>query len=541
MRKKITLAMMLLLCIISAMAQEQGTTGALQWKYDSDSHTLTITGEGDMPDYDYGGTPWNAYQEEIQTLSIGDGVTSVGDNAFCNCVALSEFNLPEGVTRIGNNAFSYCLSFTSVELPSTVRKIDESAFEGCNIESINFPEGLEGIGGFAFADCIYLGNVQFPATLGYIDRWAFSGCEGLSEVSIPAGVKSIGDNAFANCINLFTLQLSEGLETIDENAFAGCEQLTQATIPASVTTIGGGIFADCTNMDEIQVAPGSASFSAVDGVLYDKAQTTLVQYPTGKADESYFLPDGVTAIGDYAFCGNESLSRITLHDKLQSIGNYAFARVSAASEFSVPASVELIGESAFHDCWSLTAIHVEEANPNYKSLDGVLYDKALTTLMQYPEGKTTADYVAPETLQNVSSYAFFNNTHLATVDLPSAVQFVGDFAFGFCSQLSQLTVRVADPQDIVLGLMPFFRGGGAVDCTLRVPAGSKEKYEQAEAWSDFAPHIEELTADSIAPVANPSVLRQQRVYNAVGVLQRGTIGQQHRGLYIVDGKKVLKR
>ena len=541
MSKKITLAMMLLLCIISAKAQEQGITGALQWQYDSDSHALTITGEGDMPDYDYGGTPWNAYQEEIQTLSIGDGVTSIGDNAFCNCVALSEFNLPEGVTRIGNNAFSYCLSFTSVELPSTVRKIDESAFEGCNIASINFPEGLEGIGGFAFADCIYLGNVQFPTTLQYIDRWAFSGCEGLDEVSIPTSVKSIGDNAFANCVNLSTLELAEGLLSIDDNAFLSCEQLTNVSLPATVTFIGGGIFADCKRLNQIDVAAGSTAFCAVDGVLYDKARTALVQYPAGKDDSSYFLPDGVTSIGDYAFSGNEHLTNITLHDKLQSIGSYAFARVSAVREMSVPASVELIGESAFHDCLSLAAINVEEANPNYKSIDGVLYDKALTTLMQYPEGKTTADYVAPKTIQSVPSYAFFNNTHLATVDLPDALQFIGDFAFGFCSQLSQLTVRVADPSDIQLGLMSFFRGFSAVDCTLRVPAGSKEKYEQAETWAEFAPHIEELTADAVAPVATPSVRRQQRVYSANGTLQRGTIGQQHRGVYIVDGKKVVKR
>ena len=184
-----------------------------------------------------------------------------------------------------------------------------------------------------------------------------------------------------------------------------------------------------------------------------------------------------------------------------------------------------------------------KSNPNYTSVDGVLYDKEMNTLMQYPEGKTTPEYIAPKSLRNLGPYAFFGNKKLTTVDLPAGVASIGDFAFGWCQNLSSLTVRVADPATIELGLIPFFRGANAVDCTLRVPVGSKTKYENADLWKDFAPNIEELTSDGIdnATTEGQQADKAERVYSRDGVQLRGTLSQQQKGVYIVGGKKVVKR
>lgn len=105
------------------------------------------------------------------------------------------------------------------------------------------------------------------------------------------------------------------------------------------------------------------------------------------------------------------------------------------------------------------------------------------------------------------------------------------------------TVNVADPATIELGLIPFFRGANAVDCTLRVPVGSKTKYENADLWKDFAPNIEELTSDGIdsATADGQQADKAERVYSRDGVQLRGTLGQQQKGVYIVGGKKVVKR
>ena len=544
MRKKITLPLVLMMNLACVMAQNSGTTGPLSWNYNESSKELTITGTGAMPNYDYDASPWQEYQESIETVTVGSGVTSIGSNAFCNCIYMTTLSLPAGMETIGDNAFSYCLSITSAELPGTITNIGESAFEGCtSLESVALPEELESIGGFAFTDCVALAGVDFPSNLTYIGRWSFSGCESLGEVTIPASVETIGDNAFASCINLSSVQLSEGLKSIEETAFNACELLQSMTIPSTVTNIGGGICADCKQLSAINVAEGNNAYISVDGVLYNKAMTTLVQYPAGKDNDSYTIPESVTTVGDYAFCGNDFLTSLPLHDKLQVIGDFAFARVSGVPVFDVPACTESIGESAFHDCWSLTGINVAKDNPNYTSVEGVLYDKKMTTLMQYPEGKTTLEYTAPKTLQNLGPYAFFNNAKLTTVDLPDGLASIGDFAFGWCQNLSTLTVHVADPASIRLGLIPFFRGESAVDCTLRVPVGSKAKYENADLWMDFAPNIEELTSDGIdnATMNNQRADKAERVYNCDGVQLRGTLGQQKKGVYIVGGKKVVKR
>lgn len=339
------------------------------------------------------------------------------------------------------------------------------------------------------------------------------------------------------------MQLSEGLKSIEETAFNACEQLQTITIPSTVTNIGGGIFADCKKLSAIDMAEGNTAYVSVEGVLYNKAMTTLVQYPAGKDNDSYTIPESVTTVGDYAFCGNDYLTSLPLHDKLKVISDFAFARVSGVPTFDVPAGTESIGESAFHDCWSLTDINVAKSNPNYTSVDGVLYDKEMNTLMQYPEGKTTPEYIAPKSLRNLGPYAFFGNKKLTTVDLPDGMASIGDFAFGWCQNLSSLTVRVADPATIELGLIPFFRGANAVDCTLRVPVGSKTKYENADLWKDFAPNIEELTSDGIdnATTDGQQADKAERVYSRDGVQLRGTLGQQQKGVYIVGGKKVVKR
>mgnify|MGYP001754703003 FL=1 len=97
MRKKTTLALVLMMNLACAMAQKSGTTGPLSWNYNETSKELTITGNGAMPNYDYGAAPWQEYQEGIETVNVGSGVTSIGNNAFCNCIYMTTLSLPAGM------------------------------------------------------------------------------------------------------------------------------------------------------------------------------------------------------------------------------------------------------------------------------------------------------------------------------------------------------------------------------------------------------------------------------------------------------------
>ena len=94
--------MVLMMNLACAMAQKTGTTGPLSWEYNETSKELTITGNGAMPNYDYGAAPWQEYQEGIETVNVGSGVTSIGNNAFCNCIYMTTLSLPAGMETIGD-------------------------------------------------------------------------------------------------------------------------------------------------------------------------------------------------------------------------------------------------------------------------------------------------------------------------------------------------------------------------------------------------------------------------------------------------------
>ena len=183
-------------------------------------------------------------------------------------------------------------------------------------------------------------------------------------------------------------------------------------------------------------------------------------------------------------------------------------------------------------------------NVDSKVLTAVL-ESGETEYLHLFHNLEAADFSGSSCYEEIAAWARDNPqvTVKYTVDLPDGVASIGDFALGWCQNLSSLTVRVADPATIELGLIPFFRGANAVDCTLRVPVGSKTKYENADLWKDFAPNIEELTSDGIdnATTEGQQADKAERVYSRDGVQLRGTLSQQQKGVYIVGGKKVVKR
>ena len=183
------------------------------------------------------------------------------------------------VTSIGYNAFSYCTGLTSITIPNSVTSIGTYAFYGCSgLTSITIPNSVTSIG-----------------------DWAFHGCSGLTSITIPNSVTSIGGLAFHNCTGL-----------------------TSITIPDSVTSIGGWAFNGCTGLTSINVASGNNYYSSNNGVLFNKKKTALIRYPEGKSQTSYTIPNSVTSIGNYAFCGCSGLTSITIPDSVTSIGGVAF-------------------------------------------------------------------------------------------------------------------------------------------------------------------------------------------------------------------------
>ena len=287
MKKKI-LCLLLALLVINlsfpyvTWAATEGTCGAedgesnITWGFDDASGTLTISGSGEMKDYDSSNTtPWYEHIDKIKSVTITSGVKSIGKYAFCSCSNLTSVTIPEGVTKIGDSAFEGCTSLqsvnipenvtriryktfkdckslTSVTIPDSVTFIGRSAFEGCRkLISASIPSSVTSTGDSIFKNCTSLELVNIPASVNVIWPATFLNCTSLKSVTIPASVEIINNLAFYGCTSLQSVTIPKSVKYIRVQAFRECKSLTSVTIPATVTEIGNSVFEVCNSLETV--------------------------------------------------------------------------------------------------------------------------------------------------------------------------------------------------------------------------------------------------------------------------------------------------
>jgi hypothetical protein len=421
----------------------------------------------------------------LTSVTIPASVTYIGYYGFSGCTSLTNVVIPGSVTNIGDGAFQVCTSLTSVSIPGTVTSIGEYAFLQCtSLTNVTISNGVTSIGDFAFVNCANLTSVTIPGSVTNIGDWAFEACTNLTSVTIPGSVTSIGVEAFSTCTSLTSVTIPGSVTSIGNYAFYDCTSLSSITIPGSVTSIGGGAFSYCTMLRAIAVDTQNSFYSSTDGVLFDKSQTTLIQFPSGLSG-SYTIPASVTRIGDYAFADSTSLTSVTIPASLTTIGDYAFSDCTSLTNATIPASVTSIGDFAFSDCTSLTsatipanvtsigewafedctnltsvtipasvtsigveafayctrlrAIAVDTQNSFYSSTNGVLFDKSQTTLIQFPSG-LSGSYTIPAGVTSIGDSAFADSTSLTSVTIADGVTNIGELAFSDCTSLTSVTI-----------------------------------------------------------------------------------------------------
>jgi len=242
-------------------------------------------------------------------------------------------------------------------------------------------------------------------------------------IFLEEGVTSIGDYAFNDCEALVYVELAESVETIGDYAFGTAYDLEEIDIPKNVTHIGRNAMP--LGVRRINVAKGNRWYCSVDGVLFNKDQTTLINYPTGKEDAAYSVPSSVTKIELWAFDASDYLESLYIPAGVSSLGEEIRYEFDTGALF-----------------WYSSISHIDVARENrwYSAVDGVLFDKSQTMLLRYPELKPGWNYTVPEGVTSIGAYAFHYCTELEHVTLPQSVQSIGESAFSCCFALETMTL-----------------------------------------------------------------------------------------------------
>ena len=500
--KQIYILLIALLMGLSANAEESGTCGPdLRWHL-TDKGVLTISGKGEMDDYSYPKrAPWGKYDiiRIIKRIIIGDGITTIGGNAFSYCRALTSVTIPNSVTKIGSSAFTYCSALTSVTIPNSVTEIGGGAFEECSaLTSVTIGNSVTTIGDNAFtnnnAKIIWLTNTP-PAGyrnvnggIHYVANDLYMGlsnkkvypylssifevngvkyvpvspsertCDALDciytgdpyEVKINKKVNYKGIDMTVREINPYTAYECANIKkayidingSIGDNAFSHCVNLSAVDI-AKVEDIGNNAFSNCTNLVSVDIKAGKNI-----GERAFSDCTNLVSVDIKAANN----------IGNWAFNACSSLKTLSLDNKIKSLGRSAFYGCSNLKQFVIPDSVTILNYDLLRNCSSLKSIRIHK---NIQEIDKAFYGCTnLSTLIiedrnttlklgsnnspLFGDCKLDSVYIGGKIVYNTSSdygYSpFYRNTSLRTVKISDVETTIYDNEFYGCTNLQNVSI-----------------------------------------------------------------------------------------------------
>lgn len=402
----------------------------------------------------------------LEKVTFGNSLESIGEEAFRQCSALKKVAIPDSVTSLGSKAFAacrglqeasvgnqvraekldwfdYCTSLQRLVLGNSLTKVNATAFAYMNsLTSVVIGDLVETIEERAFEDCTSLKEITFGKSLKKIGYSAFQRT-GLVEVQLPEGVETLGSMAFSGCVSLKTATLPNSLTKVYNNLFDGCSLLENVTLGNSVTEIQANAFRSCLNLVSIAIPDTIISidkdaFAYCEGLQYNGYEgcrylgneqnpyVALVSVSSQNIVTAKIHPQ-TKSICDYVFMGCKALTQVSLPNGLLGIGERAFGWCNALKELELPDTVKCVGGEAFSGCTALSSVKLSNS---LIEIGDVAFGYCVNI----------REIHFPSSLEKIGNYAFDNCTGLTSVKIPDSVKYVGSMAFRSCKNLKSATL-----------------------------------------------------------------------------------------------------
>ena len=436
---------------VNASEDDELTYGDFQYKIEDDN-SCTIT--------DYDGM---ASSLSIPSAINGHTVKQIDTGALSDNRIITSVTIPNGVTTIGFSAFNGCIKLEKIKFSSNLDTVCENAFNNTkwfNNQSnglvyvgkvaykykgdmprntkITVKSDTVSISESAFKDCANLTAILIPSSVKHIDKYAFYNCQGLTKLNFNDGIERIENDAFGSCEKLTSVNFSETLKSIGAFAFVECKKLSEITIPQSVTSVGEYAFSGCENLASVTVSDdlpyvGGRAFektkwlnSQPDGVVYIGKSAYGYKGDMPKNTE-LSLKSGITNISGYAFYEEKNLTSVKIPETVNRIGNWAFLDCEGLKNVNIPDGVKRIESWTFSNCSSLTNITVPDS---VTVLDGLAFSYC-TNLKNIELSKN---------LTEIGMGALSHCTSLETIDIPDSVIIMDNIAMAGCSELKSVNI-----------------------------------------------------------------------------------------------------
>jgi len=411
----------------------------------------------------------------IKEVHMPGNITTVGEGAFSGCSELETVELSEGITHLPEYMFTDCQALRTLNIPASVETIDSEAIPWCSsLEEITAdPDNKV----FRSADGILYNKdmtelVKYPSGKKVIEfvvpdsvitikeKACYGTC--FSSVVFPDSVKVIEDTAFYYSGSLVSVSFGKNTETIGASAFGFCRNITYVYYSGNEeqwgnidksTHIFSGTYNDVRyhfNEEKPSDMLATGECGKVKGDITWSLDRNGVLTIDGKGEiaddictsfgdhagwgnyagfiKEVIISEGVTSIGDYAFCNCTQLTSVSIPESVTVIGYDAFRLCSSLVSINIPAGVTELYVETFMECDALENIEVSAENENYDSVDGVLFTEGAKSLILYPRGKTAEKYTVPDSVEKIETSAFAY-AKISSVVIPDSVKEINDYAF----------------------------------------------------------------------------------------------------------------